>query len=236
MPCVASYRSGGASELDRAAEAALVEPGHHFLPKCFFSCSTTSVGALGKSSISKNCRTSTSGSRPAFGSWANGILFAHSMASAFDLTLMIQYPAISSLVSANGPSVTTTLPFLRPTRAPFDVGWSPAPSTITPASISCWLYLPIVASSCSVGMTPASVFLSALTIIMNRTSFSLHRLVERGRPESTRRRSIFLLAELRQGEQPAGCRNFGPPFDKPAEGDITMRTDTGLWILQGLLA
>src|SRR5258705_947979 len=91
-------------KLDRAAEAARVEPEclgaiaveiqirveHHFLPKCFRSCSTTSAGALGKSSISKNCRTSTSGSRPAFGNWLNGILFAHSIASAFDLTLMIQ--------------------------------------------------------------------------------------------------------------------------------------------------
>src|SRR6185436_2565589 len=91
-------------ELDLAAEAALVEPErlgavavevqiggeHHFLPKCCFSCSTTSAGAFGKSSISKYCRISTSGSRPALGSCANGIFFAHSMASAFDLTLMIQ--------------------------------------------------------------------------------------------------------------------------------------------------
>src|SRR5258705_13947968 len=91
-------------ERDLSAEAAFVKPErlgavaaevqirdeHHFLPKCFFSCSTTSAGALGKSSISKNWRTSTSGTRPSFGSCWNGIFLAHSMASAFDLTLMIQ--------------------------------------------------------------------------------------------------------------------------------------------------
>jgi hypothetical protein len=51
-----------------------------FLPSAFAS-STASPGA--KSSISKNCRTSSSPS------W-KGVRFAHSMASSRDFTLMIQ--------------------------------------------------------------------------------------------------------------------------------------------------
>src|SRR6185503_5643536 len=56
--------------------------------------------------------------------------------------------------------------------------FSPAASTRTPASMSSWLYFPMVVRSCSDGISPASVRLSAFTIIMNLTSLSLHLLVE----------------------------------------------------------
>ena len=50
----------------------------------------------------------------------------HSMASSIDLTWMSQKPAISSLVSAKGPSMTVrSFPENR-TRAPFELGWSPS--------------------------------------------------------------------------------------------------------------
>ncbi len=56
------------------------------------------------------------------------------------------------------------------TRAPCELGWRPSPATMTPASASSSLYFPIAASSSSVGMTPASLFLSAFTMTMNRIS------------------------------------------------------------------
>src|SRR5712691_7225483 len=77
---------------------------------------------------------------------------------------------MSSFVSAKGPSVTWTCPFLNPTLAPFEVGWSPAASTSTPALMSCSLYFPMVSRSFSDGSSPASDLLSAFTIIMNRTA------------------------------------------------------------------
>src|SRR5258705_9822746 len=131
---------------------------------------------------------------------------------------------MSSLVSANGPSVTYTLPSLKPTRAPFDVAWRPAPSTMTPASMSCWLYLPIVSRSFSDGSSPASVLLSAFTIIMNRT---VNLLSPDGRTGSV---------EIDRSAESGGCRSGRPPFDQAIEGDITMRTNKLLWIVQGLLA
>ena len=54
---------------------------------------------------------------------------------------MMVKPATSSLDSANGPSVTTGAAPSREirTRAPADVGFSPSPVTITPASSICLL-------------------------------------------------------------------------------------------------
>src|SRR5947207_10741014 len=53
-------------------------------------------------------------------------------------------------------------------RAPFELGWSPARSSSTPALASSSLYLVIAEMSSSVGITPASESLFAFTIIMNR--------------------------------------------------------------------
>jgi len=53
------------------------------------------------------------------------------------------------------------------TRTPFELAWSPSPASITPAFVSSSLNLPISVSSSSLGITPASEFLLALTITMN---------------------------------------------------------------------
>ena len=104
------------------------------------------------------------------GSVGNGLgqRFTHSIASSIDLTFQIQKPAISSLVSANGPSITVRFAPENRTRAPFELGWSPSPASITPAFTSSSLNLPISARSFSSGSTPASESLVALTMIMNR--------------------------------------------------------------------
>src|SRR5215467_11614058 len=81
---------------------------------------------------------------------------------------MIQYPAISSLVSANGPSTTVLWAPENLIRAPLELDWSPARSNSTPAFISSSLYLPIAERSTSLGILPASESLLAFTIIMNR--------------------------------------------------------------------
>src|SRR5687767_12633182 len=115
---------------------------------------------------------------------------------------MSQKPAISSLVSENGPSITVRLLPENLTRAPFELGWRPSPASITPAFASSSLYLPMSARIFRSGRTPASESLSAFTITMNRIVVFLNRYgfkplqllllrlylhVERDLPESTRR-------------------------------------------------
>src|SRR5450631_672176 len=90
------------------------------------------------------------------------------MASSRDFTWMTQYPAISSLDSAKGPSVTVRFPPENLTRAPFELACNPAASSSTPAFINSSLYLPIADINSSLGITPASESLLAFTIIMNR--------------------------------------------------------------------
>src|ERR1041385_3745152 len=75
---------------------------------------------------------------------------------------------MSSFVSGNGPSMTLGVPFAKRTRAPFELGCSPSPPSITPALASSSLYLAIASSVFCCGMTPASVSLFALRIIMKR--------------------------------------------------------------------
>src|SRR2546428_12520684 len=63
---------------------------------------------------------------------AKGTRLAHSIASSFDFTWIIQNPAISSF-AGNGPSVTVGAPRENLTRAPFELGWIPSPASSTPA-------------------------------------------------------------------------------------------------------
>src|SRR3954447_3292764 len=98
------------------------------------------------------------------------------MASSIDRTCQSQKPAISSLVSENGPSITDRLFPENLTRAPLELAWSPSPASMTPALASSSLYLPISASSSWLGSTPASEFLSAFTITMTRMFKLLNRL------------------------------------------------------------
>src|SRR6202790_2573388 len=53
-------------------------------------------------------------------------------------------------------------------RAPFEVGCRPSPASMTPAFTISSLNLPIAVSNSVLGITPASLFLSAFTITMNR--------------------------------------------------------------------
>src|SRR5205823_9282663 len=129
------------------------------------SCSLSSgVNSAPKSSASNTWRISISESSRI----GLGQRLTHSIASCFDFTCQIQKPAISSLVSVKGPSITVRFAPENLTRAPFELGCSPSMPSSTPAFTNSSLYLPMSVSSFSLGMTPASVFLSALTIIMNR--------------------------------------------------------------------
>src|SRR5437870_6061837 len=93
-----------------------------------------------------------------------GQRLTHSIASFFDFTCQSQKPAISSFVSAKGPSITVRLLPENLTRAPFELGWSPSPASSTPAFTSSSLNFPISVRSCSLGITPASESLLAFTI------------------------------------------------------------------------
>src|SRR3990170_2314916 len=118
---------------------------------------------------------------------------------------------MSSFASVKGPSITVRFAPENLTRAPFALAWSPSAASSTPAFTSSSLYFAISASCSSVGRTPASESLLALTIIMNRilvppSGFGgrsrasggsapagprLYLLVERGRAKSTPQRSLL---------------------------------------------
>src|SRR5262249_18693256 len=143
-----------------------------------------STAALGpKSSSSKNCRTSTSPSPS--GPWRFGMRLAQSTTSSRDLTWITQYPAISSLLSVNGPSTMARFPPENLTRNPLELGRNPDRSRSTPAFISSSLYLAIADNNSSLGMTPASDSSLALTIIMNRMVFSPYPGGPKGQPFPT---------------------------------------------------
>jgi len=135
------------------------------LPFAASRARASGVNSAPKSSASKTWRISASQSIPGKGF---GQRFAHSIASSIDRTCHSQKPAISSFVSANGPSTTVRLPRENLTRAPFELGCSPSPASITPAFTSSSLNFPISVNSLSLGMTPASEFRVALTITMKR--------------------------------------------------------------------
>src|SRR5439155_16162129 len=100
--------------------------------------------------------------------WGLGQRLSHSIASSIDLTCHNQNPAISSFVSAKGPSITVRdFPENR-TRTPFELGWSPSPASNTPAFASSSLNFPISVRSCWLGITPASESLVALTMTITR--------------------------------------------------------------------
>src|SRR3954463_13143754 len=95
------------------------------------------------------------------------------MASARDLTRKIEKPAMSSLASVKGPSMTVRDLPENLTRAPLELGWRPSRASRTPAFMSSSLYLPISAMSCGSGRAPAfSVSGVALAMTMNRIAKS----------------------------------------------------------------
>src|ERR1043165_9427983 len=109
---------------------------------------------------------------------------------------------MSSFVSANGPSTMVFFPPEHCTRRPFELGCSPAPSSITPALTSSSLYLPIAASISSLGITPASLSLLAFTIIMNRMFVHpFYSVDDREGARSTSGARIFLAASQPDGQE-----------------------------------
>src|ERR1700712_2810725 len=73
-----------------------------------------------------------------------------------------------SPVTANGPLLTVGSLAAYLMRAPFELGCRPSPASMTPALTISSLNLPIAVSNSVLGITPASLFLSAFTITMNR--------------------------------------------------------------------
>src|SRR5690606_35717604 len=86
-----------------------------------------------------------------------GQRFTQSMACCSDSVCNSQKPAISSLVSLNGPSTTVHWPPANLTRAPLLLGCRPSPPSIAPASASSSLYWPRAVSTASLGFSPASL-------------------------------------------------------------------------------
>src|SRR5215469_15016349 len=96
-------------------------------------------------------------------------------------TCQIQKPAMSSLVSANGPSVMSGLPTaVKLTRLPAELGLRPSTASITPALTSSSLNLPMLVRISVLGRTPASDSLFALTKTMQRFLFLLFVSVRGG--------------------------------------------------------
>jgi len=62
--------------------------------------------------------------------------FTIRIASSSEFNFQIQYPETRSLVFENGPMVTARSFPENVTRAPLELDWTPAPSSITPASMS----------------------------------------------------------------------------------------------------
>ncbi len=116
-----------------------------------------------KSSASRSCRISI----PDSTGIGFGQRFTHSTASSIDFTCHSQKPATSSLVSANGPSITVRFLPANRTRLPFDVGCNPSPASMMPALTNSSLKWPIAVRIVSSGIAPASDAHVALTITIS---------------------------------------------------------------------
>src|SRR5207253_6678158 len=132
------------------------------------SCALSSGDRLAPKSSASNTRRISMSSLLVW----NGERRIHSMASSMDFTCHSQKPAISSLVSVKGPSITRLLPPPNLTRTPLALECSPSPASITPAFTSSSLNLPISLRISRLGSTPASESLFALTITMTRMTGS----------------------------------------------------------------
>src|SRR5437899_839166 len=98
---------------------------------------------------------------------------------------------MSSFASAKGPSITVRFVPEYFTRQPLELAWSPEASSSTPAFCSSSWYFCISAMSFSGGITPASEFFVALTIIMNRMLFS--NQLGAGPPDGSGRKESLAL-------------------------------------------
>src|SRR6266853_1885598 len=98
---------------------------------------------------------------------------------------------MSSFASLKGPSITVRFAPEYFTRQPLELAWSPEASSSTPAFCSSSWYFCISAMSFSGGITPASEFFVALTIIMNRMLFS--NQLGAGPPDGSGRKESLAL-------------------------------------------
>src|SRR5262245_31503259 len=115
---------------------------------------------------------------------------------------MIQNPPTTSLLSANGPSLTNDVPSRTRTHAASNSLPSGAPRRRTPRLASSAENLPISANRSGSGSAPTGLMNSSMNSMASLPS--LHTSVERDRPESTR---------------PAGrCRSGCGSFDWRAGG------------------
>ena len=74
------------------------------------NCSSFSRQPSGFSAVSTGKSYSSNSGRTSISPSWNGTRLAHSMASSLDFAWIMQKPAISSFVSAKGPSVTVNFP------------------------------------------------------------------------------------------------------------------------------
>ena len=148
---------------------------------------SSGVNSAPKSSASKIGRISMSDSL----SMGFGQRFTHSTASSIERTCQSQYPAMSSFVSAKGPSITVRLSPLKCTRLPLLLGWRPSPASMMPAFTNWSLYASMSERSFSLGIWPASDSAVALTMTMTRIlepSFWWYRVMVSPKRRTRRRR------------------------------------------------
>ena len=127
------------------------------------SCSGTAGSiAAASSSGSMNGRISTSESSII----GFGHFFTQSIASCSEETFQIQNPATSSVVSANGPSVTVRFEPENRTRAPRELGASPPPIVHDSRIDQFFVELAHGREHFGGGISPASDAFDALTITM----------------------------------------------------------------------
>src|SRR3954469_22811004 len=126
--------------------------------------SSSGVRNPARFAASKNGRISIS-LRPDMGL---GQRFAQATASSMSLTSQIEKPAISSLVSANGPSMTVRPEPSKAMRLAWALGLRPAAATMMPALTSSSVNRSIASNASVVGGTPFSVSSLAFTSTMTR--------------------------------------------------------------------
>src|SRR4029077_8668169 len=95
-----------------------------------------------------------------------GHFFTQSIASCSEETFQIENPAMSSVVSANGPAVTVRFEPENRTRAPQELGVSPPATSMIPALINSLLNLSMASNISMGGISPASDAFVALPMIM----------------------------------------------------------------------
>src|SRR5918997_2541767 len=144
----------------------------------------------------------------------------HSTASSSERTCQSQKPAISSFVSAKGPSMTVFCVPSNLTRLPFELGCSPSPASITPAFTSSSLNFPISVNIFSPGSTPASETAFALIITITLISSLSLKVILTSLFEPALKPALYIHDE-RAGAESTRGENFFRFF---LRGQLTAET------------